>query len=149
MRPLNRVAPGLPVGAVKTYQILSPVSTHTRKATCDEVLCRALRLGWKSFIDERTDQGAAQAYYIRHQSGRSFREERNEHGVTVFAFPPGQRCFDSDRHRVPLDRPEIYRVRGGDWRADTGLIRQHTRPELWVEDFAEHQDQIATRINRG
>jgi hypothetical protein len=145
-----RISPKLPVQAMKTYQVSSPISTHTRPATCAEVECRPHTQGWATAVDERTELGQRQAYYIRKESGRSFREERTEKGWTAFTFPAGQRCFDSASHRVPLDRPEFYIVRSGDWRGSPlGLIRRHTRPEHWVEDFALHQQGVAKMVERG
>jgi hypothetical protein len=29
------------------------------------------------------------------------------------------------------------------------VTRVHKRPEYWVEEFAENQDRLATRIERG
>lgn len=149
MRQLFRADPALPVTAVKSYAIRSPISTHTRAATCAEVECSGHVNGWVTTVDERTELGAKQAYYIRHDSGRGFSEERTEKGWTAFTFPPGQRCFRTGTHRVSLERPALYVVRGGDWRANTGLIRQHVGPDDWVDDFGTHQDRIKTQIERG
>lgn len=144
-----RLPPKLPSGAYKTYQILSPLGTHFRDATCDEVECPHQAFGWRSVIDENTDLGQRQAYYIRENSGRKFTEERGEDGLRTFTFEAGQKCFT--QHKVSLERPEIFMVRGGDWRGDPAgadpLI--HKRPDDWVDDFATHQDNIATLIERG
>jgi len=140
-----RVQPVLPVTAYKTYTIASPLLTHFREGTCEEAGCLAHQHGWTTSIDESTELGRRQAHYIRKVSGRSFTEQRIE-GLTAFSFPAGQRCFAT--HKVSLERPEIYLVRGGDWRANpTGERRIHTRAELWVEDFADHQDRIDRAIN--
>jgi hypothetical protein len=145
MRPVNRIQPVMPVGAYKTYQIIAPVSTHFRPATCEEVDCGAWKNGWATTVlpgsdDETVVRGA----------GRRFIEERTPDGFVRFIFPAGQSCFAVSRHRVPLERPPIHIVRHGDWRGNpSGQRRQHTRPEHWVEDFAEHQDQIKTTIERG
>jgi hypothetical protein len=49
---------------------------------------------------------------------------------------------------VPLERPELYVVRGGDWRGNPrGEVRRHSGPDSWVNDFAEHQDRIARVVN--
>lgn len=145
-----RITPAIPAHQMKTYEIKSPLSTHTRPATCEEVDCKHQRDGWTTAVDERTELGQRQAHYIRKESGRSFREERTPNGWASFTFPAGQRCFASSSHRVPVGRPEIYVVRGGDWRGNP--LREsmrHTRPEFWVEDFAEHQAGIAKLVERG
>lgn len=141
---LNRIQPVGPVHAYKTYEIASPVATHYRDGTCEEAGCLAHAHGWKTTVDESTDLGQRQAHYIRTLSGRRFVEARTEVGLTAFTFEAGQKCFTT--HKVPLDRPEFYVVRGGDWR-HLGRPHLHTSPDAWVNDFAEHQDQIARVVN--
>lgn len=146
----NRVKPLLPAGSMKTYQILAPRATHLRDATCDEVDCPNYLIGWKTVVDERTDLGAQQAYYIRNQSGRHFKEDRNESpGLTTFYFEAGQICFA--RHEVKVGKPELYIVKGGDWRGNPAGIepRKHANPADWVDDFANHQDKLATELSKG
>lgn len=140
---INRIQPVGPVQAYKTYQLASPVSTHYRDGTCDEAGCLAQQHGWQTSVDETTELGQKQAHYIRKISGRRFTEQRTI-GLTVFVFEAGQRCFAT--HKVPLDRPEFYVVRDGDWR-EYGRPRMHSRPDDWVDDFAEHQDRIARVVN--
>lgn len=148
MRPVNRIKPALPASAMKTYAIDAPRDTHWRPATCAEVGCSHLEHGWKSIVDESTELGARQAWYIRTQSGRSFVETRDASGLTTFTFAPGQRCFTA--HKVRTGRPELFVVRGGDWRGNPrGTTRVHASPEDWVDDFATHQDKLATRLAQG
>jgi hypothetical protein len=145
-----RVEPALPVGAMKTYGIRQPISTHFRQATCAEIACDPHTNGWKSVIDESTELGKAQAHYIRNRSGRRYSEDRGSvAAVTVFTFEPGQTCFASDVHRVSLDRPPLFIVRGGDWRGTDGAVRSHVNGDDWVDDFANHQQQLADQINQG
>lgn len=141
---LNRIQPAGPVRAYKTYQLASPVSTHYRDGTCDEAGCLAHRNGWQTAVDETTDLGQRQAHYIREVAGRRYTEVRTPAGLTAFTFEAGQKCFTT--HKVPLDRPEFYVVRSGDWR-QMGTPRQHSGPDAWVNDFAEHQDRIARVVN--
>lgn len=137
-----RIQPQLPPVAMKTYAISAPRESHWREAPCSEVGCLAHENGWESYVDESTPLGQRQAYYIRRNSGRGFKESRNEYGITVFSFGPGQECFQA--HQIHLDRPEFYLVRGGDWRGNPrGDTFQHSSPDNWVEDFAEHQDGLA------
>lgn len=144
MIPVNRIAPQLPVGQVKTYTIAKPNETHTRPASCTEVGCNTQAMGWRTTIDEATPLGQRQAHYVRRQSGRAHTEHR-EGALTVFVFPPGQECFAD--HRVSLDRPEFYIVRGGDWRGQVGTQQQFSGPDSWVNHFAEHQERLARSIN--
>jgi hypothetical protein len=143
----QRITPNMPPEAYKTYRISSPLATHWRPATCAEANCGAHQNGWQSTIDEATVLGQQQAHYIRKQSGRRFTEERLP-GLTRFAFEAGQTCFGS--HQLPLDRPELYLVRGGDWRGNpTGELREHASAADWIEDFGEHQLRLADQIERG
>jgi hypothetical protein len=145
---VNAIEPELPAEAMKTYTLAMPLTTHWRPATCAEVDCPSYLSGWRTTVDERTELGQRQAHYIRHDRTRKHTEDRTETGLTMFTFEPGQRCFTA--HRIRTARPQRHLVRGGDWRGNPrGEFREHTRPDDWVEDFAEHQDKLATRLERG
>lgn len=147
-RPLFRLPPQLPVEHMKTYGIFAPLETHFRDGTCEEAGCLAWRAGWQTIVDETAELGQRQARYIRKQARRSFTESRSPVG-TVFDFHPGQRCFRAP-HRIRIERPEIFVVRGGDWRGNPrGDRRVHVSADDWVDDFANHQDGIAQRVQRG
>jgi hypothetical protein len=143
VRPLQRVQPALPVASMQTYQAVAP-SDQTIVAACASVACPAWRHGWDTTVDETTELGQRQAAYIRGESRRTFREQANAVGLTVFRFEAGQRCF-ADHHT----RPASYLVRGGDWRAHLGVARTHVHPSDWVEDFAEHQQRLADQQQKG
>lgn len=143
MRPLQRIKPVGEPEHYQTYSITSPPDREVRWA-CETIGCEQWRMGWQSVIDESTQLGRDQAAYIRHRSGRTFREQKTGAGLTVFSFDSGQRCFAE--HRT---RPEIYRVQGGDWRKQTGPVRTHHRPADWQEDFGEHQLRLVAQRERG
>lgn len=149
----QRLPPAMPVQAYKTFQIVAPISTHFRPATCEEVECDAYVNGFRLYVDEATELGQAQAEFVRRKSGRRFTEDRQADGRTVFTFPPGTKPFASDEHashKIRLEREELFVTRGGDWRGNpTGERYRHTRSEFWTEEFAEHQDNLAHRIQRG
>lgn len=147
---MNRIPPLGPVQAYKTYQIVSPINTHFRPATCAEVECQAHTHGWKTVVDERTEMGSKQAYYIRKESGRKYREDKDlSQGLTLFVFEAGQRCFA--QHTVRLDREEVYFTRAGDWRGNPSphSLYKHTRPEFWLEDFQENLARIRKDSDNG
>jgi hypothetical protein len=149
---MNRITPNLPAAAYRTFQIVSPLSTHWRKATCEEADCPNFLHGWQSLIDETSELGQKQAYYIRKLSGRKFTEDRDwQPPLTLFTFEAGQSCFSSDQHKVPLERPEHYLVKGGDWRGNPlgTATRKHTSPDHWIEEFQENQDKIIRLHERG
>ena len=147
MQSVFRLQPQGRVDQYKTYQILKPVATHFRKATCADVECEHWMLGFKTIIDESSELGRDQGDYIRTQSGRHFTESRAG-ALTVFEFPPGQRCFGS--HQKPLDREPLWIVKDGDWRGNpTGHRLQHKSGTDWVDDFGEHQEKLHDQIEKG
>ncbi len=120
---------GVPAAAVKTYQLLAPLHLH----------------GWATTVAAGSDDEA-----LIRRAGRHFTVEPVEGGFLRFLFPPGQACFKATMHRLPLEREPLYVVRGGDWRGNpTGYRRQHANGQDWVEDFGEHQQHIADKIERG
>ena len=148
-RPMNRVTPRLGAEHMQTYVIDAPVGTHTRRASCEEVLCGAYQRGWRMKLDLTTDMGKRQAHYIKHNSGRRYEIVDQHDGLVTLHFPAGQKCFKE--HQVRTDRPEIYLVKGGDHRGNPRgqKTRVHTKPEHWVEDFQENTDRLKTLAERG
>lgn len=160
MQKLNRITPGLPVQAMQTYEIIAPVETHFRSATCQEVDCADYQKGWATIVDESDpDRGQMQAHYIRRESKRSFRELRSEQaaiefpqlshlgpGLTVFIFAANQQCFTA--HQTRIDRPEFFTVSAGDWRARLSP-KQQMRPDNWTEHMNEGLYKLQRIVERG
>jgi hypothetical protein len=140
-----RIMPALPVTAMKTYAVLAPAATHFRAATCEEVGCAAYLSGWRV----RVEGLPAEMVHAARTSGRRFVETRIAQGETWLVFEAGQRCFRSTTHRVRVARPEIYLVRGGDWRGNPSGQSLRRSPDDWVDDFANHQDKLAHRLEQG
>lgn len=130
---------------MEAYQTWSVKSRPDKrvKTVCEKVGCAAWRSGWESVIDESTDFGRSQAAFIR-SSRRTFREQRNGAGLTVFRFEPYQRCF-ADHQTMP----EKYLVRGGDYRAKVGELRVHQRAADWVEHVQQHMGRLLDERNKG
>lgn len=145
----NRIAPQVGAEVYQTFQVTSPIATHTRKGSCEEAECPQYARGWRMKLDLTTDLGQKQAYYIKHSSGRSYKVVGQADGLVELEFSANQPCFQE--HRVRLDRPEIYRVKGGDFRGNPlrTLTRVHKKAEYWVEEFAETQDKINRVIEKG
>lgn len=143
----SRITPRLDAGHMQTYQILAPLETHWRPATCEEVACPQAERGWKMRIDLSTGLGQRQAHYIKHLSGRKYTSEKVGDQLFELTFSSGQPCFQ--QHKARLDREERYIVRGGDHRGNPSgrPTRTHSRPEHWVEDMQENSDRI-NRINQ-
>jgi hypothetical protein len=135
------IVPALPSQHFKTYEIIAPLQTHFRPATCEEFECEAWRNGWKTIVPMNSEA----ALYIRSgSSGRRFEETTSiDSTMAEFLFAPGQKCFAADRHRVPLEREPLYVARGGDARGNPMRERRvHTRASDWQEDFAGHLDRV-------
>jgi hypothetical protein len=149
-RPLNRPwetgnFPG--PQAFKTYQILAPIRTHRRRATCAEVDCVKRARGFRAQFDVSTIKGRDNASYIERCGLRFTRSV--EGPMVTYTFPAGQNCFDS--HTVPLEREPLYVVRGGDHRGNPRNLPKinHRNARNWVDDFGEHQEMISTQRQRG
>jgi hypothetical protein len=107
--------------------------------------CKAYQNGWATTVFAGSDDEAL----IRSLNYR-FVETKEADGMIRFTFYAEQPCFAASRHRVPIEREPLYVVRGGDWRGNPrGEKTTHTRPEDWVDDFANHQDKLATRLAQG
>lgn len=144
-RPMNRLQPAMPVTAYKTYQIKAPLSTHFRPATCAEVDCPDYLNGWRVRWESLTPD-------LRHAattSGRRYRLDAVSATESWLLYEAGQPCFRAAEHRKRLERPELFIVRGGDWRQAVGEARQHSRADDWVDDFANHQSRISAAKERG
>lgn len=134
----------------KTFGVSMPIRTHWRKATCEEVNCEAFREGFVTTIDLSNDQGQMMAKTIREMKGRSFSVQRTGPSMVKVIFPPGTECLLSFQHRVPLDRPSRFFVKGGDFRGNPrGEGRVHKNGAEWAEECAEHLDRLHTKIQRG
>lgn len=148
-QPVSRPSPRYSPDAYKTYGMSMPLRTHWRKATCAEVWCQQHLNGWVTVIDVSDSDGRERAQFILADKERHHTVVRTSPTTFEFTFPPGQRCYLSDRHILPLGRQPILYVRGGDYRAATGDKRLHSRVEDWVEDSGNHLDQLRTRLARG
>lgn len=152
MRPINRITPNMPVGAYQTYGIAVPLRTHWRGATCAEVDCRSYQNGWATRVLPGSDD---EALLLRAADGavdghrRRYVTQPDGDGFVRYVFYAEQPCFAAGSHRVRADRPEIYTVRGGDWRAATSDVRTFDRHDQWVDHFATNQDRVKTAQERG
>jgi hypothetical protein len=136
--------------AYKSYTMRAPIKTHWRPATCDEFECDAYINGFITTVDLTSDLGQKQYHYLTHDRSRSYTMQRVSLQIVKFIYGPGNRCFKSDDHKVAIGKPPRLLVVGGDWRGNPrGDFRIHTRVDDWVDDSREHQDKIATIVNRG
>lgn len=141
-----RLPPRMETYRYKTYQIASPVSTHYRKATCQEVDCEAYLNGWTY---READLDARLLHVVTHSGKRYRRAQLTEGGDWYLVFEPGQSCFSVASHRKTLERPELYLVGRGDWRSYVAREARRMRPEDWVDDCVNHQATLAAEIEKG
>lgn len=145
----DRITPAGSPEQYKTFQVVAPISTHTEVISCEQAECPQYARGWKMTIDLNTDLGQKQAHYIKNLAGRSYKKLSAVNGLVELEFAANQPCFGE--HRVRIDRPEIYRVKGGDFRGNPlrTPTRTHKRPEFWLEEFQANQDRLKTAEERG
>jgi hypothetical protein len=155
------IIPKLNPDATRTYQIIAPLPSHFRPATCAEVECKAWASGWITTVLPGTpEHGQVMALRGKYSMIAGRRELKspgdpgsgwfvnplhaaNEDGTVSFEFAAGQQCFRRSQHRKSLEREPFYRVKDG-MSAPTAR-----RADDWVSDFAEHQQMIADARTRG
>lgn len=156
------IEPNGPTQAYDTYGLVSPRSTHTRAArceehvgpcnqtdeggnrTCDEWHCGAWAHGWRTLCDVGTEIGQQRARYIIDESERHWTAMQFG-GMVTFTFPPGQQCFTE--HRIALDREPLFTLKRGDYRT-------YARPRVvagdeWLDRFAMNQIKLKEVHDRG
>jgi hypothetical protein len=144
---LFRIEPAMPSHAYKTFAMESPLHTHMRQATCEEYGCDHYHQGWRVHVEALTPD----LLHAAKASGRRYREEQVAEGQTYLIFEAGQPCFRAATHRLPIGRPPLFLVKGGDWRGNPRgtQTRRYDRPDQWVDDFATHQQTLADQIQKG
>lgn len=141
-----------PVEHQRTFQIDQPLETHFRRATCQEVECKAYAFGWKMGFDLTDPDKVAAARAIRDKSGRTFTVELVDalgpNPKVILTFAAGQRCFQT--HRVPLEREPFYIVRGGDFRGNPRRERTvHRTADSFVDRWDNELSAVKEVLERG
>jgi len=145
--------PRLGPARLRTFAILAPTATHWRPASCAEAGCDRYRNGYEIRIDASSPDPltVARLVYLRSRKHgvrmEEYRAERSD--WVVFRVPPGERVFGHEgQHRIRVDRPELFAVH--DPAAGTYLHRGRANgADDWQDQFANHQDQLATRVSQG
>ncbi len=140
---VQRLQPKLPPHRRVTYAAETGPG-HFTPASCEEVDCSRWRNGFAVLTDQNTELGQRQAHHLRRVAGRTrtWREEIRGSGIVAFVYPPGTDCFADHQRRV--ERPPLYVVRRGDWRApNLGERRVHRNVDEWVEDMQERTDKLS------
>lgn len=125
---------------MRTYNLLRPVSTHFRPATCVEVDCPDYTRGWRTRIPVGDE---ARLALIRNCGLRFAETTGLDSPEREFVFEPGQPCFRSASHRLSLEVPAVHKIRDG--RRDLGAVSA----QGWHDDLGEHLDKIRTIQERG
>ena len=134
--------PGRP-SEYSTYSVHTPLATHWRKATCEEVNCPQYLNGWGLRIEQVT----ARDVYTAEHSGRKFRRVQVGPGETWLVFEAGQPCFRASAHRKKIERPELFVLRRGDFRAPGDPVKLGA--SSWLDSFGENQENLSAAIERG
>lgn len=138
----------LPDRFYKTYQIAQPLDTHFRRATCEEVGCEAYEKGWTY---RKSDLIAGGLYEIVTKAGKRYRETRLDDSAEVYVvFEPGQACFQAAKHKVSLEREQLFFAgRGAGALYSSRKANQFANGEEWADSFAHHQDIISQVFEEG
>ena len=139
----RRLAPVGRPSAYQTFSVHRPLATHWRAATCAEVGCPDYERGWRV----RAEVLDAAALHDVEHCGRGYQRVEVAQGETWLIFKAGQACFRASEHRLPLERPEIYVLRGGDWR-QLGDPKKLSSTS-WLDTFGENQQNLHDTIERG
>lgn len=144
---LNRIIPALGPQAFKTYSWQQPLHTHFHRVTCAEVQCKNFQFGWVTIVDIATELGQQQYDYLSHDKSRSWSMDRAGDTLISFTYEPGNEFFDGSpehEHYRPIGYDPVVLVQGGDWRGNPRgtATRIHSSIENWVDDFANHQEQL-------
>lgn len=151
-RALTRIMPKGPAHLYRTYSVEAP-PWHWKPAGCAEADCANRRHGWR--IHVQTVAGLANGDLLLRDikaSGKRYRVVDEGPGKTYWEFEAGQTCFDGDlmRHKIRIGRPELFLVKGGDWRGNPrGEQTQILTPENWVDSIQNLRDKLMTRHARG
>jgi hypothetical protein len=135
--------------AFQTFSIQRPAGQgYWRKGTCEESGCKFWRDGWVTRVPRNSPQ---EKYIISGQSGRDYYETTGiGPAEREFMFAPGQQCFQSHEHRVPIEREPLYVVRDGDGRGNpTGRKRVIRDGVEWKDRFAEELGKVADDRKQG
>lgn len=162
-----RLPPNLESHRYDTYGVVSPRSTHTRPAKCEEmnsqctaqlvdendpaafIICNERHCGpwahgWQTLIDVGTSIGQQRARYIIDHSGRHWTAQQTDTAVT-FTFPAGQQCFSE--HRLPLERLPLFTFKNvHSYDPDRARIIDGYE---WLDRFGENQIKLREIIERG
>lgn len=140
MRGITR----LPEAATNGHLLVRPAGQEFfRRATCAEVECPGYTHGFSLRIDEGTKLGQQQAAYLRSDRSRRAQEHRDELGLTVFSYAPGNPCTeDGGTHKVPIERDPLFVLRRGTARRQVGASE-------WTDTLHEATDRITELRARG
>lgn len=153
---VTRIAPAMDPQYYKTYEMDMPLESHWRFVSCEDYECDDFMKGFVLTIDLSAEIGQRQFDFVKQDKTRSCSIQRVTETMVKAVYGPGNKCFrnvkgDPLRHKLPIGRPPFYLVSGGDWRGNprgTPTVT-HRRPEDWIDDFANHQDKLATTFQRG
>ena len=86
------------------YGLRTPINSHRRLASCEEINCQHWREGWTIIADLRTDKGQLIEYTIKHDAHKRYKQEPLADGRTLFTFEAGQVCLRAAEHTTSLER---------------------------------------------
>ena len=112
---------------VNHYRATNPLDTNWYEISCEAAQCDAYQYGWVTTIPTMGDL----AEWVRHKSGRRFREEVSAGGLSRFTFSAGQEGFHGSPHRRQNTRPSRFGIQEG----HTPIIR--VSGDEWIDRMQE------------
>ena len=134
-----------PAQAYQTFQIYSPIETHFRKATCEEIGCNEYLNGWALQIEQLSEED----YYLATHAGKRYRKANFGPGINFLMFESGQPCFDAASHKIKIERPEYFFNGRGDRRMFTRHGAQQMRANDWMDKLMTDVDRLLTEKAKG
>ena len=145
LRPDPTTGRPLPPTAFTSFGMAAPTRSHLIEYPCSAAQCRGYVHGWTTILDPMRSEHLP---FIKHivdgVSGRRWsRGEVTAEGYLTFVFPPGQPCFRNSHHTRNHDVPELYVVRGGDFRTPHRQRELHRMGfDNWLEAFDRNQTAL-------
>jgi hypothetical protein len=133
--------------AFTTFGYRAPLQTHFITYPCSIARCKGWTQGWTTTLDPMREEHLPFIRHILRGAGgrRWFKGPMTPEGYLTFNFPGGQSCFENSHSTRNYDVPEIYVVRGGDFRMPPHLRNPHAMSfDNWVEAFDRNQRALVS-----
>ena len=120
------------------YGLRTPINSHRRPASCEEINCQHWREGWLIVLDLRTDKGLSHEYTIKHTAHKKYKQELLEDGRTLFTFEAGQVCLRVAQHTTSLERAPF-----------SDINQRGVSNDEFIDTYNEQAYRLNVQISKG